>query len=367
MIRFLTIRNYRAFKNFSLGQTARVNLIVGTNNSGKSSLLEAIYLLTSDSPSLSLMYILSERGEFASRVDDPRSDRRYFGGYLVSHIFNGHVLEKDRAIVINSDSEDHLSLNISVRDVRIRENELAQQSLFGDEELEVDSRLKRLTFEQLKPNGEPNRESIIASSGLVSFRNYPRRVSIPEQNSRFVTTNFLAYDDLSLLWDSITLTPREEKVVEALQIIEPKVQRISFTSKQNSSSGVLLKIRGAEEPMPLSSMGDGMRRILAVIASLVSVESGTLLVDEVDTGLHHTVLKDMWRLIFEVSARNNSQVFATTHSWDCVRAFQQALKEMSNRDIGRLIRLEREDDQVEPIGYAAHELDIAIKQGIEFR
>src|SRR5438874_5625701 len=104
MIRSLTVQNYRVFKEFSLEQAARVNLFVGTNNSGKSSLLEAIYLLTSQSPSMSLMYVLSERGEFASRTSDPRFDRRFVGGYLVSYIFNEHKLDKDRSIVIKSNS-----------------------------------------------------------------------------------------------------------------------------------------------------------------------------------------------------------------------------------------------------------------------
>src|SRR5262245_28793522 len=101
MLRDLKVQNYRVFKDFSLEKTARVNLLVGTNNSGKSSLLEAIYLLTSESPTSSLLYVLSERGEFASRTTDPRVERRFLGGYLVSHIFNGHTLDRDKAIVIN--------------------------------------------------------------------------------------------------------------------------------------------------------------------------------------------------------------------------------------------------------------------------
>jgi hypothetical protein len=239
--------------------------------------------------------------------------------------------------------------------------------LFADEELEVDTHSRRLIFEKIRNGTEPSRESLISSDGLISFRNYPRRISVPDQDSRLVTTNFLPYDDLSALWDTITLTPGEDKVVEALKIVEPDVERISFTSRQSSTSGVLLKLRGQKDPIPLSSMGDGMRRVLAVVASLVCVDAGTLLVDEIDTGLHFSVLKDMWRLIIETSVRGNSQVFATTHSWDCVKAFQQALKESSDSSVGRLIRLERTNGHVDAIGYDAHELDIAIKQGIEFR
>lgn len=368
LIQSMTIKNYRVFKDFELDQAARVNLIVGTNNSGKSSLLEAIYLLTSKVPDSSLMYILGERGEYTSKPNNPRYARRFIGGYLISHIFNGHQLNKDCSVLIQSTTLAQLLLRVSIQDIRHKEeNKVVQLSLMEDEDFEVDTHAGRLVFEQIKSGDEPQKDVLLISEGLVPFRNYPRRISMPEQESRLVTTDYLAYDELTTLWDSITLTPKEDKVVEALKIIEPKVDRISFTSRQNSNSGILLKFRDESEPIPLSSMGDGMRRVLGLVASLVSVEAGTLLIDEIDTGLHYGVLKNMWRLILETATKGDSQVFATTHSWDCVRAFRDTLKEVSDKDIARLIRLERIDDSIETIGYSAEELDIAIKQGIEVR
>lgn len=366
LIQSMSIKNYRVFKEFELDHAARVNLVVGNNNSGKSSLLEAIYLLTSKSPHLSLMYILSERGEYMSRPTDPRFDRRFIGGYLISHIFNGHRLNKGQSIFIRSKPDSQISLSISIKDVRQKEDETPQFSLI-DEEFEGDAISKRLVFEQTRLGVEPFRDVIALSDGLISFRNYPRRIPVPDQNSRLVTTDYLPYDDLSTLWDSITLTSREDKVVEALQIVEPKVERISFTSRQSSNSGVLLKFHDEKEPIPLSSMGAGMSRILGIVASLVNVNNGTLLVDEIDTGLYYAVLKDMWRLIFETALKGDSQVFATTHSWDCVRAFQEALTTVTDKSVGRLIRLDRADNVIEAVGYSSSELDIAIKQGIEVR
>ena len=114
-------------------------------------------------------------------------------------------------------------------------------------------------------------------------------------------------------------------------------------------------------------MGDGMKRVLGIVASLVSVESGILLVDEIDTGLHHEVLTDMWKIIFTTAATIGTQVFATTHSWDCVRAFHRAMQELPGEQPGLLIRLERNGDQIETITYAPDELAIAVKQGIEVR
>jgi predicted ATP-dependent endonuclease of OLD family len=374
MIRDLTIDNYRLFHHFNLESIAGVNLIVGTNNSGKSSLLEAIHLLTSDDMRLSLIFILSERGEFVSGTLDPRVDRSRTGGYQVSQIFHNRLLKLDRSASIHSSLDKEVTLRIALQKARLHIREgVDQLPLFDTEEMAevtMEGGVELLVFERDGYESEATKERLrITEDGLLlPDRPYNiRRIIHPRGKSRLITANYLGYDELAILWDKITLTPKEDKVVEALKILEPKVERISFTSTQTSNSGILLRLKGENEPIPLGSMGDGMRRILAIIASLVSVEQGTLLVDEIDTGLYHGVLTDMWRLVLETSYKQDAQVFATTHSWDCVKAFQQALNSFTYPDIGRLIRLEKADDQIRAVTYLRNELDIAIEQGIEVR
>jgi AAA15 family ATPase/GTPase len=269
MIREIEIKHYRLFHEFEISALAKVNLIVGDNNSGKTSLLEAIHL----------------------SFERDGDGRDYSSGGL-------HVKEK---------------------------------------------------------------------GFLLDNRVNPKSIMHPNGKSIFLTTNYIGYDELAVLWDKITSTPKEDRVVEALQILEPLVDRISFTTSQTSQSSILLCLKGEKEPIPFSSMGDGMRRIMAITAALVSVENGTLLVDEIDTGLYHGTLTNMWRLVLETSAKQNTQVFATTHSWDCVKAFQQALEKFNAPDIGKLIRLEKTGSKVQAVLYSADELDIAVEQGIEVR
>jgi hypothetical protein len=82
MLRDLTIKNYRCFKDFSIDDLARVNLIVGKNNSGKTSFLEAVYLLVNQGNPHALIEILESRGEqsFGRRF-------RSSGGFPISHLF----------------------------------------------------------------------------------------------------------------------------------------------------------------------------------------------------------------------------------------------------------------------------------------
>jgi AAA15 family ATPase/GTPase len=69
-------------------------------------------------------------------------------------------------------------------------------------------------------------------------------------------------------------------------------------------------------------MGDGMNRILTIILALVNSDNGCLLIDEFENGLHYTVQENLWRIIFHLSKELNIQVFATTHSEDCIKGFQ---------------------------------------------
>src|SRR5207245_797926 len=84
--------------------------------------------------------------------------------------------------------------------------------------------------------------------------------------------------------------------------------------------GFIVKSRAYEQPIPIGSFGDGMWRLLAIAIAISQCKGGVLLVDEIDTGLHYTVLPAMWRLIMESAHDLDVQVFATTHSSDCIEA-----------------------------------------------
>jgi AAA15 family ATPase/GTPase len=128
----------------------------------------------------------------------------------------------------------------------------------------------------------------------------------------------------------------------------------------------MVKMRDAPERIPLRSLGEGMTRLFGIVLALVNVQNGLLLIDEIDSGLHYTVFPDLWRLVFKLAARLNVQVFATTHSWDCIAGFQQAAQDAENEE-GMLIRLERRQEHIVPISFDTSRLSIATRQEIEVR
>ena len=109
-----------------------------------------------------------------------------------------------------------------------------------------------------------------------------------------------------------------------------------------------------------------MNRMLGIALALVNAKDGMLLIDEVDTGLHYSVLPDLWKLIFEVAHRLNVQVFATSHSWDCIQAFQQAADANKDEE-GMLIRLENRKDSIRAVTFDEEELAVVAREQIEVR
>jgi hypothetical protein len=361
MLRDLTIKNYRCFKDFTIDGLARVNLIVGKNNSGKTALLEAIYLLANQNNPYSLIEVLHSRGERAFQRRRMSSSE-----FQLSHIFHGHNPQiQDRvneASVVSfvSRKDQGLSLDLELGFVS------RQLSLFeSPDELSPAHIMLQMIYQAGTSEANTFRlpiteEFVVTSNQVPGVRE--------RSNHRFVTTHSVGHTYLSQLWDSITLTPKEEEVISALRILEPKIDRISFTG---NSGGIIVRMQGQDFPIPLNSMGDGMRRILTLAMSAVTAQNSVVLVDEIDTGLYHGTQTDMWRVLIETAQRLNIQIFATTHSWDCVEAFQEALKQVSHLEngepLGLLFRIETRNGILRKVKYDARDLEIAVEQDIEVR
>ncbi len=171
------------------------------------------------------------------------------------------------------------------------------------------------------------------------------------------------------------------------QLAIPTLQRINLlVGKNNTGKTSLLEavylyanrgspramfavvgIRG--ERIPIGSTGEGMNRLLGIMLALLNARDGFLLIDEIEIGLHYTVQVEMWRLIFEMAERLHVQVFATTHSWDCIAALQEAMTVSETTD-GQLISLQRRRSNpnlIELVTYDAEELKIATRLDLEVR
>ena len=149
--------------------------------------------------------------------------------------------------------------------------------------------------------------------------------------------------------------------MEALTVIEPKLQSI----EENSASGtpMIWGDIGLSELIPLAVMGEGMSRIARLVLAIYAVEDGVVLVDEIENGIHHSVLPKVWRAIDTAAKQFNTQIFATTHSFECVSAAHESLCENDFR----LHRLDVIDNSVRRVTYDPETIAAALRHNLEVR
>ena len=365
----LEVKGFRAFRHLRIERLGLVNLIVGKNCTGKSSLLEALRLYAHRGSPEIVKELLAARDEISGAYRFERADEQALVR-AIRHLFCGRqdLAAQPKTIQVGplDSPEDTLLISTNWYTERpvAEPDQRRWHKVEPDQVQEVDSLWLGIEI------GLGDKR--LFSSPLHLFFDRPFRfLSWPPEGksipSIFVPANGLDGDQVGLLWNNILLTPLEEDILNGLRIIVPEARRLGLLDELKQRRGEkrvpVLSVEGHEEPVPLRSMGEGLSRLFGIALALVSASDGLLLIDEVDSGLHYSVQGDLWRLIFQVANRLNVQVFATTHSWDSIEGFQHSVR----GEEGMLIRLEERQGEIVPILFDAKRLSIATRQDIEVR
>ena len=153
-------------------------------------------------------------------------------------------------------------------------------------------------------------------------------------------------------------------LVEPLRILEPRLQDLEL-GRQGPGNAVHADL-GLGRLLPLTVLGDGMGNLLSILLAIARKRGGTVLIDEIENGLHHSVLYDVWRVVAEAARLADCQVFATTHSLECIQAAHEAFTDSATYDL-RLHRLDRIGDTIEAVTYDQESLDVAVELEREVR
>lgn len=368
----IELTRFRVFRELSIQGLGRVNLITGRNNTGKSSILEGLRILTTDAALDVISDILRYREEDGVGADKEGHPADPESLFQVSGLFHGfpQLSEKPESIVISATGRTGLMTMTLGLDWFSEERDSAGNyrlvplapDLFGNSD--------GIAALVAKTNGE------FRIHPLDRFRRYLTRTRRPRPsvaNGEATSCAFIspyAGEGTELwepLWDRIALTDNEQDVIDALHIIDPTISAISMirgTSALRSRTAIV-RASGVPRPVPLRSFGDGLNRLFGLILSLVNARGGFLLIDEFENGLHYSVQLDAWRTVFRLARSRDIQVFATSHSWDTIGAFQKAAAETV--ESGVLIRLARKGEHIIPTVFSEDELAIATRDRIETR
>lgn len=358
----LHISRFRGIDDVSISRLGRVTLIAGKNGIGKTTVLDAVRVYASRGSFGLMSEMLRTREEVTVYIDEN-------GDEVLTHDFEslpyGRVLSPESAISIGPRSE--------TEQLRIRLCNSQHRDMSSDDSPTTDDILiEREVYDKT--------DSTLSSK----ITTQPRR-RLRFQESQFyppircesLGPGVIDNPTMAKFWDNIALTDYEDRAVQALQLIYgDKVERLAFIgSEMREIRGYLqfryglraiVKMREQDRPVPLRSLGDGAIRMFGVALALANSQDGFLLIDEAENGIHHSVQSDYWRMVLQTAQEYNVQVFATTHSSDCIRGFAQAIVETESID-GALVRLQRRGEHLRAVEYSHQELQTAAKYGIEVR
>ena len=364
MLNSLALRGFRGFQSYKLAELATVNLFVGKNNCGKTSLLEAVELLVSGGHH-------SVFSEVARRRDEGISYRRRHG-VNATHLFFGHTCEPGACFKLSSDDGRELSATVLSLDEVGEDADLWETGRNRERlrELDEDDEIVPAFSLRIAPGAEEEAVALPMAEDGTILHDFRRRPSVRNGTSafpvRFLGLEAFASEHMGDAWDRVLADSLEDEVAEDMRLLVPGIDSIHFLTGRPGPGGILVGLRDGGRRMPIASYGDGLRRLLALRLALVSATDGYLLIDRIDAGLHWTAMEDVWRLLVEVADRCNVQIFATTHSHDCVRGLGTLVR--SRPALAEKVSLQKvHADLNHAVPLRGEQIGTAVEQGIEVR
>jgi hypothetical protein len=367
----LKIQGFRVFRKLEIGRLGRVNLIVGKNNVGKTSILEALRLYANPSPR-ALLELISTRDEF-DQPQGPRPNGRRRSSVPIEALFHRGPADPDRTrlISIGPIGEQGRTLEFGLTEGKpqgTRPRGSSSEDIDGDLPLGTIALSRRI-------GSRPAR--------VLSIDDLPRlardeHIMTPETEdldaetllSVYVKSDGLDPRSTVMYWQRVNLTEYHSILTDSLRLIEPRIVQSSANVPSPDKLVPIVRLEGAPEPVTLRSMGGGMVHLFHLGLALAHCAQwaghGVLLVDEIENGLHYSIHEDLWKFVFKLARDLNVQVFATTHSWDCIEAFQRAACEDVSSE-GYLLRLGWRRDEVVATVYDENDLAVVTRDHIDVR
>jgi AAA15 family ATPase/GTPase len=381
LFKSIEIENFHALKDLKLNDLKQFNLIVGKNNCGKTSILEAIYQLINPANAALLPKVY---GWKPMNILDPEIWKSLFYKLDLNNIITLKSKLKnpneERNVTITPIMESSPIIESSkIESSYPNDYDRNHASMIKDSSSKVESAIEGISLKtQIRKKGEevenfdskakinkdlPPPEAIERGSFIQPLIIENDKEYEPTTNGRLIVPSNLK-SGLGKKFSSIAIKKKNNPIIDILRQIDLNLVDLELIGND------IYADLNYSELAPVGIMGDGILKILVYTIDLTITPNGVILIDEIENGLYHSSLDLLWKVLFRLANDNNIQIISTTHSFECVESFLKMFNhsEFLNKDAIRLFRVERrENDDYKIIKYNKSDIEIAIEENWEVR
>ncbi|WP_332578453.1 AAA family ATPase [Algoriella sp.] len=326
----IKVENFKQFNNLEIRDLGQFNLIVGDNNIGKTTALEMFLINENESETYNrLLHSYIERSKLIpDRITDSERD---------DYIFNVNSDFLNTFYTYNSDSNPLITffkgkcVHKIILNIKKTENFITGYNLYKfSKEKKYNSQLELVNT---------------LNSPLYSFgKGYG--------------------NDLGKAFDKYIKEARLENIFKQnLSLFINDIEDVYL----NSNGEIRIRIINEDIDKPLYSFGDGANKLFRILMLLTIHKGKTILIDEIDSGIHFSRFQKFWEIIIEVALKDNTQIISTTHNIECLEYLVEALKNIDNvREKARVIKISR-TNRLKSVTYDFNNFNLAIEDNIEIR
>lgn len=375
MLTRLAVKNFRGLRSLELERLGRITLIGGKNGTGKTALLEALWLLSG--PDLP---------ELGQRINAMRGLPPLGPDSVFHDLFFGYETENRIRIVAYGNWSGKVSrtLEIFLQERKqidaIRSNELSQSNPVTIERMtrpqyEDDAEIvfnyrhndgARYTSrawwvaDELMPVGAAGPR--LTGEGIAQERQAMRN----RANSVFMAAvHRESLQSIATRFSNIQIRGDEPKLLELIRPIEPRLKRLMLINIKDVPV-IHADIAGMKRPIPIELLGEGLNRLLGIGLTFSESTGGLLLIDEIENGMHYSIQEETFALLLKLAKAFDVQIFATTHSRECIAAAHRSLNGQSESEFV-FYRLDRIEDDVVSAYFDTEMLETSMEYDMEIR
>ena len=305
----IEIRNFRGIDHLEIDDFSRVNVFLGQNSSGKSSVLECLLLVMGMS-----------NPDLPQNVNSIRS--RSFSSFAdLGYLFHNYDLKVKPEIAAELFDKRHLSLDLTY--VFDEKSQIGSQNgQIPTSENKTFLNTLKILFDVETGQQKNSYECSLTVNQQGFVANKKLSEGYLEKNSvAFLSSDLAAGNPAN---DLVELARRRLKdtVTERLKHFDSRI-----TTLEILNNVAYIGLEGIDQLLTVNMQGDGLRRYLNIVAASANPMNNILLIDEIENGLHYSAYKRLWEAIFALATTTNKQVFVTTHSKETLCRLNEMLEE----------------------------------------